>query len=120
MKLLKEKLTSDVDWEKFKSLVESDYQSYKHKADALNVKSSLDNLDDLVYPFSESVYRSATTSNSRVEEESQVPEDSIFPIIEDLLAVQNSGEVGGTEWSRVRDEAIEHIRKDVSQKDLQN
>ena len=52
--------------------MESDYQSYKHKADALNVKSSLDNLDDLVYAFSESVYRSATISNSRVEEESQV------------------------------------------------
>ena len=113
-------ITSNVDWEKFTSLVENDYHSYKYKAEALNVENSLDNLDDLVSAFSDSVYRSATLSNSQVEEVSQVPEDGIFPTIEDLLAAQNAGEVGGNEWNRVREEAIEHIRKDVSQKDHQN
>ena len=113
-------VTSNVDWDKFSSLVERDYPSYKLKVDVLNTDKSLANLDDLVSAFSDSVYRSATLDNSRVEEESTVPEDGIFPTIEDLLAVQNAGEVGGNEWNRVRDEAIEHIRKDVSRKEHQN
>ena len=59
-------ITSDVDWEKFSSLVGKDYHSYKHKADALKAEKSLDNLDDLVSVFWDSVYRSATINNSQV------------------------------------------------------
>ena len=99
-------VTSNVDWDKFSSLVERDYPSYKLKVDVLNTDKSLANLDDLVSAFSDSVYRSATLDNSRVEEESTVPEDG--------------RKVGGNKWNRVRDETIEHIRKDVSRKEHQN
>ena len=113
-------ITSNVDWDKFSLLVESDLSSYKHKADMLSTNSSLSNLDNLVSAFSDSIYNAAKLNSSRADEVTTLQEDGIYPTIEDLLTVQNAGEVSRNEWERVRDEAIEHIRKDVSLKDHQN
>ena len=113
-------ITSNVDWDKFSLLVESDLSSYKHKADMLSTNSSLSNLDNLVSAFSDSIYNAAKLNSSRADEVTTLQEDGIYPTIEDLLTVQNAGEVSRNEWERVRDEAIEHIRKDVSLKDQQN
>ena len=115
----KNTITSNVDWGKFSSLVESDNRSYKHKADTLEEDKSLYSLNDLLSFFRGSGYRYATL-NVLVEGISVLPEKCIFPTIEDLLAVQSVGAVAGYEWNRVCDETIEHIWKEVSQKDHPN
>ena len=46
--------------------------------------------------------------------------EKVFFTIEGLLALQNAGDVNGEAWQRVRNEAVEHLRKDVSETDHQN
>ena len=116
----KKLFTSDIDWEKFSNLVASDFASYEDKAERLNVSKSLEDLDVLVSKFSDSVYNAAYLNSNKQQNDDEISQDNIFPTIEDLLTIQNSGEVNGGAWKKVRDEAVDHLRKDVSEKDHQN
>ena len=73
-----------------------------------------------VSAFSDSVYNAASLNSKKHQNEDETREESIFPKIEDLLATQNSGDVNGEAWQKVRDEAVEHLRKHVSAKDHQD
>ena len=46
--------------------------------------------------------------------------EKVFFTIEGLLALQNAGDVNGEAWQKVRNEAVEHLRKNLSETDHQN
>ena len=101
-------------------MVDTDHLYYNKEAEELHANKSLSNLDALVTALSTSAYNAALL-NSRPSEEIDISsQDIIFPTIEDLLATQNSGEVNSHEWQKVRDEAVEYIRKDICKKGHEN
>ena len=80
---------------------------------------SVENIDNLVSAFSRSVYDAASLNSSKGND-NDTSKEIVFPTIEDLLVLQNAGDVNGEAWQKVRNEAVEHLRKDVSETDHQN
>ena len=120
--LLKPKkiVTSDVNWDGFQRLVESDSYSYQDKVDNLKSDPSLESLDSLVNQLSKSVYNAASVNSSCPTDVDTKSDNDILHTMEDFLSNHHVGDDNAIEWQRVRDEAVEHLRKDVSHKDRLN
>ena len=107
--------SSRVNWDTFYSLIETDFDSYKHKIEVFSVKKSLKSLDSVVSAFSNSFYNAAKANTIQVRQHADPrPHGGIFDVIDDIFARHQRGRNDNGEWRRLREEAVEHVRKDVS------
>ena len=70
--------------------------------------------------FSSSVYNAASVNSSRSANNDMSPDDEILHTMEDFLATHQVDQNNVEEWNIVREEAVEHLRKDISSKDRHN
>ena len=112
--------SSTVNWDSYNQLVESDLESYESKVEELTQTRSLKNLDSLVSAFSHSCY-TAAKANTQPPRDADGAEcrGGIFDVIEDICVRQQAA-VNNDGWKELREEAVEHIRKDVSVTEQQN
>ena len=112
---------SQVDWEKYKSLIERDSESYAINVEALSTEKSLSNLDSLVSSLSNSCYTAAKVNTVRTElaVASNEVNDDIKEIISNIYE-RFSGPNNAEKWQDLRNEAVSHLRKDVSRQTHSN
>ena len=70
--------------------------------------------------FSSSVYNAASVNSSHSANNDMSPDDEILHTMEDFLATHPVDQNNAEEWNIVREEAVEHLRKDISSKDRHN
>ena len=109
---------NSVNWDRYNRLVESDLSSYENKVEKLNQTRSLSNLDTLVSAFSNSCYTAAKVNTKRDTNTAEC-RGGIFDVIEDIH-VRQQASANNDGWNELREEAVEHIRKDVSVTEQQN
>ena len=113
-----QKIQSDkVDWNKYSVLVENDYANYENNLRLLHRSNQLDNVVNLL---SDSLYKSATILSSKtIRDEGEIfhNQDPLIHEADKLLTEWHQGRRSMDEWESVRQEAITHLKQNVSLKE---
>ena len=109
--------TKSVNWDSYYRLVESDQQSYAKKVEELKEVKSLENLDALVSDLSKSFYKAAEINTISTRKTTLDCNGGIFDSINDVLSRKEEN-CNDERWDALREEAIEHIKQDVSETEL--
>ena len=106
----------DVDWEKYKALVETDFKNYEHTIQQVQGEPNLQTLDISVNMLSDSLYRCASTlvpPNNNNDNNRYMCHNTPDPLIELAIKTQvkwKSGECSKAERDIIRQETVEHLQ----------
>ena len=109
----------EIDWDAYRTLVESDHAFYTDKVELLQREKGLKNLDSVVNVLSDSLYKSATTlapTRNKVNDDVLI-RDPLIVEADEIHQQWVQGEKTTGEWSSVRDEVITHLKKNVAAKE---
>ena len=105
--------SSNVNWDNYYRLIESDLPSYEAKVEQLRENKSLNTLDSVVSAISNSFYNSANVNTVQLRQAPVQCSGGIFDDINDLYVRQQAAD-GNSVWEELRKEAVEQIKNDVN------
>ena len=112
----------DVDWDAFKSLTESDFESYSTAINNLSNNVTIGNLDSVVTSVSKSLTRSANlASTKKVSSNQEVRDTSIesplHNIATEMLHNYRRNGCSSEEYEEARNNAVSHLQQTSSAKE---
>ena len=103
-----------IDWERYKSLAESDYQHYENVIQQLGAQAKLQDIDACVNKLTDSLYNCATIlTPQHIAENDAHSESTADPLIEMANQVHSKwrrGECDSSIRDTVHEEVIEHLK----------
>ena len=103
-----------IDWDAYKTIVESDFKNYEGRVESLQLDQSIENIDEAVNLLSDSIYKSASLLSSSIQTDTGEVSD---PLIREADRIAQRWTASENDSELTREEIIEHLKHNVASKD---